>query len=79
MRHLLRELGDAHAVLHAQLAVIGTYLARDQAQQGGLARAVAPDHADALVALDRERNLVEQQWTVPCSACSISARRYGSW
>jgi hypothetical protein len=54
VRHFLRELGDAHAALHAHFSVVGPDLARDQFQQRRLARAVAADDADALVRLDRE-------------------------
>src|SRR5438105_2769267 len=52
----LRLVGDAHAALSQHLARDGVVLAGEELQQRGLPRAVAPDDADLLAALDGERH-----------------------
>ena len=61
LRYFLGEPRDAHAALHAHFAVVRLDLARKQAQQGGLAFAVAADNAHALVRLDRQIDMFEQE------------------
>ncbi|KAG1605591.1 hypothetical protein G6F46_013641 [Rhizopus delemar] len=43
VRHFLLQAGDAHALLHADFAVIGLVVAGQQLEQGGFAGAVAAD------------------------------------
>src|SRR5690606_6627519 len=59
----LRHARDHHPGLQPHLAVVGLQLARDQAQQGGLAGAVAADDAYAFAGLDRQVDPFEQQRT----------------
>src|SRR5690606_12359324 len=47
--------------LAADFTVVGLQLARKQAQQGGLAGAVAADERDALAGFDREVDAFEQE------------------
>ena len=58
---LLRHQRDAQACLRSQLAVVERHVARDDAEQRGLAGAVAADQADALARFHRERGAVEQR------------------
>ena len=57
---LLRDVGDAKALLQLQGAVVGPLQPRQDLQQRGLARAVAPDQADALAGLERKVGVIEQ-------------------
>ena len=59
-RRLLRHPADAGRARHVDAAVVGMDLARDQAQQRGLARAVAADEADLVPGRDAGRGLVEE-------------------
>ncbi len=59
-RDLLRQMGHARARTDPDYAVIGRGLAAHQAQQRGLALAVAPHQADALPAGDLEFRPVQQ-------------------
>ena len=58
-RRFLRHPADAGGAGNIDAAVVGLQLARDQAQQRGLARAVAPDEADLVPRRDARRGLVE--------------------
>jgi uncharacterized DUF497 family protein len=58
---LLLDQHDLQAVLLLQLAVVEREPATDDAEQRGLAGAVAADQADALAAVDRERGAVEER------------------
>ena len=57
---LLRDIGDAQALLQLQGAVVGLLQAGQDLEQRGLARAVAPDQADALARLEREIRVIQQ-------------------
>ena len=59
-RRFLRHPADAGGARHVDAAVIGRQLAGDQAQQRGLARAVAPDEADLVARRNAGRGLVEE-------------------
>jgi len=50
----LRDVGDAKALLQLQASVVGPLQPRQDLEQRGLARAVAPDQADALAGFQRE-------------------------
>ena len=58
-RRFLRHPADAGGAGHVDAAVVGLQLARDQAQQRGLARAVAADEADLVPRRNAGRGLVE--------------------
>ena len=57
---LLRHLADAGRAGNVDGAVVGRQLAGDQAQQRGLARAVAADEADLVAGGNAHRRLVEE-------------------
>src|SRR4030081_2542225 len=59
LRHLLLEPRDGHAGLPHDLPRIGRHLAVQELHDRALARAVAPEEAHALAALDREARAVE--------------------
>ena len=61
LRHGLGQARHAQGVAPAHLAVVGRDFAVQQAQQRGLAGAVAADHAHALAALEGEVDAVQQQ------------------
>ena len=58
---LLGEPGDAHPLPRTHGARIRRDLARDQPEQGGLARPVAPDETDPLPLLDRKGHALQQR------------------
>ena len=58
-RRFLRHPADAGGAGHVDAAVVGLQLAGDQAQQRGLARAVAADEADLVPRRNARRGLVE--------------------
>ena len=58
---LLRQAADASARREPDLAVLGGDLARDRAEQGRLAGAIAPDQPDARAGRDVRGGLVDQQ------------------
>ena len=76
LRHFLRELRDAHAALHAHLAIVGFDLTGEQAQQRRLAFAVAADDADAFVGLDRQIDLFEQQRTTDAVVDALKLQQW---
>ena len=53
---LLRQVAEIGAALPFDGAGIGFFLAEDEAEQGGLARAVGTDQAEAIGARDEERD-----------------------
>ena len=57
----LRHISDAQALLQLQDAVVGLFQAGQDFEERGLARAVAPDQADAFAGLQREIGVVEQR------------------
>ena len=57
---LLRHAADAQALLHLQAAFIGLRPASEDAEQGGLARAIAANEAHALAHLQRELGTIKQ-------------------
>ncbi len=59
-RRLLRHPADAGRARQVDAAVVGLQLARDQAQQRGLAGAVAADESDLVPGGDAGRGLVEE-------------------
>ncbi|SHS05369.1 Uncharacterised protein [Mycobacteroides abscessus subsp. abscessus] len=67
LRHVadavLHRLGrlDGIDAQHAQRAGVGPHQARDQPQQGGLARAVGPDQRGQPAARDRQRQRIERE------------------
>src|SRR6185369_4909284 len=61
VRGLLREAADAPAWRQGDRAVLGRQLAADHLEQGRLAGAVAPDHADARAGRDLHGTLVNQK------------------
>jgi hypothetical protein len=61
LAHVLREVADGHAAVDGDLALVGRLLARDQAEQGGLAGAVRADEADLLAAVDDGGGLHEEE------------------
>ena len=63
LRHLLRHARDDHAVLHADLAVVGLEFAGHQPHQRGLAHAVAADDADAFAGFDGQVDVFEEKRT----------------
>ena len=65
----------AHLDLVAELdfALVGFLPADQGLDQGGLARSVGPDHADAFAAVDRQAQVAEQRGVVtPWTACVAS-------
>ena len=60
-RHLLRQPGEDRPRLAEDLARVGFQLARDDAHQGGLARAVAAEQADAFARIDLEVDRFEDR------------------
>ena len=58
---VLRHVADARVAAHGDGAGIGLELAGEDPEQGGLARAVAADQAEALAFGDAERDVLEQQ------------------
>ncbi len=60
-RHVLLQHRHAHALRAHDLARVRGQLAGEQAQQRGLARAVASEQAEALARLDLQRGAVEQR------------------
>src|SRR3546814_12073160 len=60
-RHLLLQPRHAHPALAADFAVVGLQFAVQQAQQGGLASAVAADQGDAFAGFDGQVDAFEQQ------------------
>ena len=56
----LRDPADAGALGQADVAIVGRELAGDQAQQGGLAGAIAADEADLVASGNGGGRLVEQ-------------------
>src|SRR3546814_5682650 len=61
LRHLLLQPRHAHPALAADFAVVGLQFAVQQAQQGGLASAVAADQGDAFAGFDGQVDAFEQQ------------------
>ena len=61
VRHFLGQQRDAHALLEHDLAAVGLHLARDQAQDRGLARAVPAHQTDAFPAVDRKVDAFQQK------------------
>ena len=59
--HFLLQARDAQAVLAADFAVVGRRSPVEQAQQRGLAGAVAADDGDALAGVDGEVDVFEQE------------------
>src|SRR5699024_9448787 len=57
----LRDLGDAPARRHREVAGVGLQTAGEEREEGRLAGAVAPDEADLLAGLDGERGAVEDE------------------
>src|SRR4030095_759882 len=60
-RALLVDVGELHGVAGAPLAGFRLLLARDHAEQRGLAGAVRADHADDAARRQREREVVDQE------------------
>ncbi len=60
-RRLLRQAPDARARRHPDGAVLQPDLARDGAEQRGLADAVAADQPDARAVQDARRGAIEKQ------------------
>ena len=58
--HLLREPGDAQALLADHLPLVRLELALDQPEQRALALAVAAQQADPLAPLDRPVDVIQQ-------------------
>ena len=56
----LRQVAEPRAADERDLARIRRFLAEDDFEQRGFARAVRPDEADALAGLERERDVVKQ-------------------
>ena len=86
----LRHRADAPGAGPADLAVIGLQLAQDHLEQGGFARAVAPDQADApaggqvgggagqdFPARDPDRDIVDRQHAAYARAGYQAARLRG--
>ena len=65
-RRLLRHPADAGRARNIDAAVVGMQLACDQAQQRGLARAVAADEADLVPRRNARRGLVEDDRAPRC-------------
>ncbi len=63
---ILLEESHAKAWLPPHAARVGSHLARDQAEQRGLAFAVTPDEAHTLARLEPERRGVEQGAVAEC-------------
>ena len=61
LRHFLRHPRHHHAVLHADLAVVGPEFAGHQPHQRGFAHAVAADDADALAGFDGQVDVFEEK------------------
>ncbi|GLQ50730.1 hypothetical protein GCM10010872_21790 [Dyella flava] len=61
LRYFLCHAGDDHAALYPYFTIVGMQFAGDQFHQGGFAFAVATDDAHALVRLDREVDMFEQE------------------
>jgi len=59
---LLREVADAEAALGFHLALVGFGLAEEDGKEGGLARAVRPDQADAVAAVEAEGKAGEKDF-----------------
>ena len=59
-RHVLFEPGDAHAGLQPPRAGVGRQFAAGDAQQRGLAGAVAANQADAFSSVDLHRRAIDQ-------------------
>ncbi len=57
---LLLDVGDLHALLHHEQAIVQARRAAENLQQRGLARAVTPDQADALAGFERKLGMIEQ-------------------
>ena len=77
-RHFLLQSRDADAAFDADLAVVGFVFAREQAQEGGFAGAVATDQGDAFAGFDREIDAVEQQGTTDAEIDAIQSKdRHG--
>ena len=76
LRHFLRELRDAHAALHAHLAVIGLDFTGEQAQQRRLAFAVAADDAHAFARIDRQVDVFEQQRTADAVVDALELQQW---
>ena len=56
----LRQVAEPRAADERHLARIRRFLAKDDFQQRGFARAVRSDQPDALAGLERERDIVKQ-------------------
>ena len=56
----LRQITEPRAADERDLARIRCFLAEDDLEQRGFARAVRPDQPDALAGQERERNVVKQ-------------------
>ena len=56
----LRQIAEPRAADERDLARVRRFLAEDDLEQRGFARAVRPDQPDALAGLERERNVVKQ-------------------
>src|SRR6185295_9280576 len=62
-RHLLDvlpEVADGQLLRHRHVAFVRLFLARDQAEDRRLARAVGPDEADLLAGVELERGVDEE-------------------
>jgi hypothetical protein len=64
-RRFLRDGGDARLAGHVDVALVGFHLAHHRGEQGGLAGAVAPDHAHAVPRVHREIDVGQQQALAP--------------
>jgi hypothetical protein len=56
----LRQVADVHVALGDDLAVVRELLAEDDGKERGLARAIRPDEADAVFAIQLQRDVGEQ-------------------
>src|SRR5262249_55067399 len=56
----LREIADGNAAFGGGLASIGGFLAEDDGEESGFAGAVGADQADAILAIDLEGHIREE-------------------
>ena len=60
-KHHLRQVSDGHVVLFGNTSRSGLVFAGNQAQQGCFARSVLAHQRDALLAVDKERDVVQHR------------------
>src|SRR6266545_2018238 len=60
---VLAEVADGQLAGHRDLALVGGLLAHDQAEEGGLARAVGTHESDLLARVELERRVDEEELT----------------